>query len=359
LTADSYTVTISDANGCNITETYEVTQPDIVAENITQPSCSGDSDGSISVLVNEGNGNFEYVWSTGATENTITGLTAGTYSVTVTGFETGAITRTYVLENPEPLIVDLGSDRILCQDQTLALDATVSDATATYTWSSDNGFTSTAPNVILTESGNYTVTVQTPTGCSAQGTISVDISTDEIDAEFAVSSQVFAGESVIAVDISYPLPETIAWEIPLGAEIITQNSDEVELVFATPGEYEITIITTRGGCIAQKTKKVLVMAKDGLIEEEKDENGQKLVEDFMVYPNPTDGRFTADVNLTERGDISIKIFSFANNALMASQRERGEVNYSIPFDISGIPSGVYAVLLETSYGTSLRKIVVW
>lgn len=358
LAADSYSVSISDANGCTITETYEVTQPDIIDETIVQPSCSGESDGSISVLVNQGNGAFTYLWSTGATENNIANLSAGSYTVTVTGFIDGPVTRTYLLENPVPLEVNLGPDRVLCADQTLALNATVDDPTASYSWTSDNGFTSSEPIVVLSETGNYTVTAQSQTGCTTQGTIFVDISTDEIDAEFAMSSQAFVGETIIAVDISYPLPEGIEWLVPIGAEVVTQNTDAVEFSFAEAGEYEITIVTTRGDCIAQKTKKVLVVAKDSLIQEDDDKSGQKLVEEFMVYPNPTNGKFTADINLTERGDISIKIFSFANNALMAFQKERGETSYSIPFDISGMPSGVYAVLLETPFGTSLRKVVV-
>lgn len=358
LAADSYSVSISDANGCTVTETYEVTQPDIVEETIVQPSCTGESDGSISVLVNQGNGAFTYLWDTGATENNINNLAAGSYTVTVTGFANGPLTRTYVLENPVPLEVNLGVDRVLCAGQTLELDATVDDATASYSWTSDSGFTSSQSIITLGETGNYTVTVQSQTGCTTQGTIFVDISADEIDAQFAMSSQVFVGETVIAVDISFPIPEGIEWIVPIGAEVITQNQDAVEFSFAEAGEYDITIITTRGDCIAQKTKKVLVVAMDGLIQDDGDKTGQKLVEEFIVYPNPTTGRFTADINLTERGDVSVKIFNFANNAMMASERGRGEASYSIPFDISGMPSGVYAVLLETPYGTSLRKIVV-
>jgi len=65
LTADSYTVTIIDTNGCSVIETYVVDQPDIVEETIVQPICSGDANGSIALLVNRGNGSFTYLWSTG------------------------------------------------------------------------------------------------------------------------------------------------------------------------------------------------------------------------------------------------------------------------------------------------------
>ena len=194
---------------------------------------------------------------------------------------------------------------------------------------------------------------------TAVGTIFVAIITDEINAEFAVSSQVFTGETVIAVDISFPLPDTIEWQLPEGATIIKQDTDEVELVFDQAGEYEIGIITTRGNCIAQKVKKVLVTQKDASISTDKDaEHKGKIIENFLVYPNPTSGQFTVDISLSERGSVSIKIFSFANNAMITSEKARGETTYNIPFDITGTPSGVYAILLETPYGTSLRKIVI-
>jgi len=43
---------------------------------------------------------------------------------------------------------------------------------------------------------------------------------------------------------------------------------------------------------------------------------------------------------------------------MATEKARGESTYNIPFDISGLPSGVYAVLLETPFGNSLRKVIL-
>ncbi|WP_282053712.1 T9SS type A sorting domain-containing protein [Maribacter luteus] len=358
LGADMYTVVITDGNGCSLTETYGITEPDIVEETIIPPICAGESNGSISLLVNQGNGSFTYSWSTGAATNSIANLPAGEYSVTITGLPNGTIERTYILEDPLPLNVDLGDNRVLCAEQELLLDATVEDATATYSWTSDNGFISAEPFIVVSEKGDYTVTVQSATGCTATGSISIDKSSDEISAELAVSSQVFVGETAVLVDISYPLPETTEWILPEGAQVLLQDSDEAEIVFAEAGEYQVGILTKIGECMAQQTKTIIVVANDPTIKEDDNKNGQRLVEDFLVYPNPTDGRFTADVNLTERGNISIKIFSLANNALMASEKGQGQTAYSIPFDISGLPSGVYAVLLETPYGNSLRKIIV-
>ena len=268
------------------------------------------------------------------------------------------MTRTYMLDEQMPFEVDLGEDRTLCAGQELMLDGNIDNTTATYTWTSDNGFTSSLPNVIVDKSGIYTLTISNQNGCSATGNVFVDVTEDEINAEFAVSSQVFVGESLIVVDISYPLPDTQQWILPEGVTVLKQDSDEAELVFNEPGEYEIGIITKIGECSAQQVKKVLVMENEAFTSEEGEAEPRKLVEDFIIYPNPTSGKFLADITLSERGNISIKIFNFANNALMASEKAIGESSYSIPLDISGLPSGVYAVLLETPYGNSLRKVIL-
>jgi len=308
-------------------------------------------------IVNKGNGNFTYSWSTGSTSNSITNLPAGDYTVTITGFDE-PLTRTYTIEDPLPIAIDLGGDRVLCKDQTLALDATVENTNATYSWTADNGFTSTNPSVVLVEKGNYTLTVQNENACTATQTIFVDVSNQEISAEFAASSQVFVGESLILVDISYPLPETMEWIIPQGATVITSSNDEAELTFDTPGAYEIGIITQRGPCTDMQIKEIMVLANDPTVTQDDTENGKKLVEDFLLYPNPTSGIFNAKVTLSEKGNIAIKIFSLNNNQRIASIKETGSATYDIPFNIADMPAGVYAVLLETPYGNTLRKIIV-
>jgi len=358
LIADSYQVLIIDANGCEVSETYEITQPEIVEETISPITCFGASDASIDVLVNKGNGTFSYSWSTGATTNRIDNISAGNYTVTISGFGSTDLVRTYLIEDPIAINVDLGVDRVLCVDQDLVLDATIEDPLVSYAWTSDKGFTSSEPLITISEQGIYTVKIESATECIIEDSILITTSTDEISAEFAVSSQVFIGENLIAVDISYPLPDALEWIIPENAILIKKDSDELELIFEEEGKYEIGIRTTRGDCIAIETKQVLVVKSSEIVFGESKEDGRKLIEDFIIHPNPTDGKFTANVNLSERGNISIKIFSFASNVLIASEKARGDSEYSIPFDLSGVTTGVYAVLLETPYGNYLQKIVI-
>ena len=86
LDAGTYTVTATDAAGCESTAEATITQPDVLA-----PTCSGTdvttvggSDGTVSVMVLGGTPNYAYLWSNGDTISSLTGLGAGTYTVTVT-----------------------------------------------------------------------------------------------------------------------------------------------------------------------------------------------------------------------------------------------------------------------------------
>src|SRR5690606_18051583 len=88
LTAGLYTLTVTDANGCTATTSVTITQPasglSSSITSSTDPSCEGNTSGSATVTAVGGTSPYTYLWSDGQTTQTATGLTAGTYLVTVT-----------------------------------------------------------------------------------------------------------------------------------------------------------------------------------------------------------------------------------------------------------------------------------
>lgn len=86
LAAGTYTVTVTDATLANASTNVTITEPDVLSLSIvgTDESGPGLADGSADLTVSGGTSPYAYAWSTGATTQDVSGLTAGTYSVTVT-----------------------------------------------------------------------------------------------------------------------------------------------------------------------------------------------------------------------------------------------------------------------------------
>ena len=87
LTGGTYTVTVTDANGCtdDEDETLSAPNPIVITKDSINESCSGSADGEAYIAsLTGGSSPYTFIWNTGSTNDTITGLTAGNYTVTVT-----------------------------------------------------------------------------------------------------------------------------------------------------------------------------------------------------------------------------------------------------------------------------------
>jgi len=84
LVGGNYTISVIDSDGCAISETIAITSTSTVNFGITPTNCTGSDDGSATVSIYQGEPPFTYLWSNGNTGTTISNLSAGTYSLTVT-----------------------------------------------------------------------------------------------------------------------------------------------------------------------------------------------------------------------------------------------------------------------------------
>ncbi len=178
------------------------------------------------------------------------------------------------------------------------IDIVAFGGTPPYTYSIDGGSNFQGGSTFFNlEAGEYSVLIRDNNSCELVKGTTVGLP-DQIQAEFAVASQVFVNETIVAVDLSYPVPETVEWTVPETALVLKQDNDELELSFTSPGEYEIGIKVFKDNCWSQKTKKIIVLEKDGLIGGETETAGNEdRIEEFIVYPNPTIGAFNVDIKL--------------------------------------------------------------
>lgn len=87
LSPGTYTVTVTDNNGCTATESYTITQPTVLVlttVSVTNALCDGTPTGSIDMNVSGGTPFYTYLWSNGTITQDLTNVGGGIYSVTVT-----------------------------------------------------------------------------------------------------------------------------------------------------------------------------------------------------------------------------------------------------------------------------------
>lgn len=135
---------------------------------MSDPTCPGSEDGSAMVMISGGVTPYTILWESGESTETATQLSSGIQSVMVEdylGCRAYASFELFSL-NAGPS-VDLGLDTVMCNGQTLTLDAGPGN---TYLWN-DN---STGQTLTVTAAGTYSVLVTNAAGCEAFDAIAVD-----------------------------------------------------------------------------------------------------------------------------------------------------------------------------------------
>ncbi|PKP22362.1 MAG: hypothetical protein CVU05_04230 [Bacteroidetes bacterium HGW-Bacteroidetes-21] len=221
-TTGTYTVTVQNSYGCSNSDNVNVTFNAIPTVNLgaDQTLCQGNS-----ATLNAGSG-YTYLWSNGATSQTITTGTAGTYTVTVTlnGCQNSDLA--IVTVNALP-VVNLGPDFTSCTGSTVVLNAGA--GADTYTWST--GASSQTINV--TANGTYSVTVTT-NGCSAN---------DAVTATFQSSLSVDLGADILSCE-----GETVSLNAGSGFDtyLWSNGSTNQSIPVTQTGNYSVTV--TSGAC---------------------------------------------------------------------------------------------------------------
>ena len=235
-TAGTYTVTVVDANGCTSSASRTV-----VVNNNPTPLITGNFNvcfGS-SVNLDAGPGYATYLWSTGATTQSISSTTSGTFTVTVSNIAgcTGTASQTATV-NPKPTPVITGIFNV-CQGAAATL--TAQSGFSSYLWSTG----STNVTINPTVSGTYTVTVTNAFGCSGVSSQSVTVN--------ATPAPSISGNAVICQGQTATLTASSGFVSYLWSNGATTAS----IAVITAGTYTVTV-TDSIGCVGTKSQVVTV-----------------------------------------------------------------------------------------------------
>lgn len=328
VSAGEYTVTVTDANGCSISESFFVNNIGTLSltSQVNNVNCFGGNDGAITVIPAGGTAPYTYLWSTSEITNSINDLTAGNYTVTITD-QIGCIyNQTITVNQNSQLIANLtASSNEICNTTNGSIDITPSGGNGSYAFSWSNG--ATTEDLVNLNSGSYTVTITDGLGCSGTNSFTIvnnltgcsNFCYTEINPNAIVNSTCGAANGSINIDLLNAVaPYTILWSNGASSEDITS---------LTPGIYTVTVT---------------------------DANNCSQTESFEVA-NSTNGFTISTVSITDEtcgynnGAIDISITGGSGNL------DYTWSNGSITEDVTTLSEGTYTVNITDELGCTLTQ----
>lgn len=282
LAAGTYTITVTDNSGCTSTATAVITQPasaaGVAITGTTAASC-GASNGSATATASGGTGPYDYVWTgTAGTlqttnnvagPNTLSGLAAGTYTVTITDNNNCTTSATATITSTGGATVS-----ITAQTNVLCFGGTTGNATGTavggsspydYVWTGTAGTLQTTNNIAGSDilnglaAGTYTVTVTDNAGCvsTATATITQPPSAASVAITGTTSTPCGASTGTATAQASGGTsPYDYVWTGSAGTLQTTNNVTGPDVLNGLlAGTYTVTI-TDNNGCISTATATV-------------------------------------------------------------------------------------------------------
>ncbi|MBF26066.1 MAG: hypothetical protein CMP49_06115, partial [Flavobacteriales bacterium] len=323
LEAGEYSVSITDVNNCEtVTETFAIIQPDeLILESVSLTDsldCYNDTDGFIDLIVGGGVPPYSFIWSNGATTQSISELDAGFYTVTITDSNNcSPIIADFLIEEPDELIISFNEDNsfidLLCYgDNNGNINLSVNGGTPPYSFDWSNG--ATTQNIDNLSSDLYSITITDVNGCVVSDEWTV-AETEEISINLVLESTNLGcyGDTDGNIDISV--------NGGTGEYIYEWSNGEVseDIENLTFGTYTVTVFD-ENGCQNSESYDInepveLILETEFATEDlgcYGDNNG---VIDILVSGGTgnytyewSNGEITQDINGLSSGTYSINVF---------------------------------------------------
>ena len=370
LTAGTYTVLVTDQNGCTETKVYKLSEPAQIAFDSSVSlfagnfniSCKGANDGSIDITPSGGSGTYTYIWSTNDGSGLVqgeqdqSGLGPGTYALTLRDSNGNETSQNFTLTEPDEVIIsqssvsDYNNFEVSCfggSDGEINITMSGGTGVYTYTWTTSNGSGLTAGQEDQSglSVGTYSVSISDENGCTVSQSFTLTspselaiISTKKDYNGFNVSCNGLSdGEIDIEVSGGYLDPGAVysySWTTNNGSGLDTNSEDQTGL---SAGSYTVTA-TDDNGCTITET--IIVTEPDAL-------NIDEVISNYNGFEISQAGENDGSIDITVTGGTSN--YSYVWSTLDGS----GLVTNSE--DQTGLTAGTYTVVVTDTNGCEITE----
>jgi len=364
ISAGNYQVTITDDNNCQLTELISLGDgtPIYLTSLVTaNPICYGEPSGMVEVTPDGGNPPFEVIWEDGTISTKREDLLAGSHAFDVVDSTGCSVSYEITLQDP-PLeeIEGIPAEVFLCTGGVANLDAGEWNS---YNWTADNGFTSNEREVSIEAEGNYNLTVTNQEGCEDNHQFTVTKDDNILTADFLLTTEAVVQDTVIIVDVSWRVPDSVRWINPDDPDfyLVSQTEEYQEVIFTRAGEFELNMKAKLDFCESDVSKTITVLSREeaARLSGEANKNiSNDLHVSTAIYPNPNHGDFRIEMKGNKEYDHHSKIIDV--NTGIEYYRFSGEkqMNYVLKVGDNRLPDGVYLLIMETEEKTITKRFIV-
>ena len=262
LGAGTYTITIHDAQPCDIVKKFVIQEPQplVVSTDVTNAlDCNNANSGAIHSLVSGGTAPFTYLWSTGATTPDLINITGGNYKLTVTDAGGCSQTVQVAVTRPLPLTFDVDSVIDLNCSTKIAKEVTtvkVSGGLPPYQLVWSRGIISGANNEIMetTENGLVILTVTDALGCTASYSYDVDIPDYGIDYKLTdCNNHNYQFDAIVLNDLDN---NSYSWDFGDGGVSTIKSPVHT---YSAPGMYKVALTMSNSTCSSLLYEKTITV----------------------------------------------------------------------------------------------------
>jgi gliding motility-associated-like protein len=316
VTANAYTLTVTDQNSCTISASTTVAEPTGLAVSgvKTDVACAGGASGNIDVTVTGGVAGYQYLWSNSANTEDLSSLVAGTYNVTITDVNSCQASTTFVITQPSPLSASVVAVNPICNGVSNgSIDLTVTGGVAPMSYSWNNG--SITEDLSAVGAGLYSVNVTDVNGCLATASATLVMPAGIVLTETHTTPNCNSGsDGAISVSVNGGTPSySFLWSNGAGSAVVNGLA---------AGSYSVTV-TDANGC--QASLNSISIAEPSII-------GVGVVVSDVACAGGNDGA----VNVSISGGTPGYFFSWSNG--------------SVTEDLSGVIAGIYSLTVTDANG---------
>ncbi len=261
LFAGIYNVTITDANGCTVTNNAVVTEPAQLTLSLSPNTtiCIGQT-ANLATFVGGGTPTYSYAWDNGsiAATQTVNPVVTTTYNVTVADINgcTATTAPITIFVNP-PLAVVAQASAQICQGQSATISAVATGGNGNYTYTWDNGIGVATGIITVTPSITTIYTVVVTDNCTIPNVSTYDTVVVNSAPQISFSGFPLRGCAPLSVKFTNATTSSlpiIKWDWDFGDATAHNDSIEPTHIYYNPGIFNVTLTAiSSSNCISTLT----------------------------------------------------------------------------------------------------------